>query len=381
MKRTHALLLLTILLAACSREKAPTAQAPSNKVAATPTELAAGKGIAEHKCISCHGLDGKSTGPDIPNIGGQKYAYLLDSLKSYKNGSRQHAALQQLTAELNDADMHNIAAFYANLNPAAPTASPSTGDPALLGKLDAGVCTTCHGSDGNSKVSGTPSLAGQHPGYLVNAIEAYQAGRRSSKVMDLQSAKLDKQIVEKIALYFASQPPAASAKSVTGDAKAGEPLSGKCGGCHGQKGHSADDKTPSLAGQDAKYLVMTMKEYRDGGRKHEEMKSMLAGVKNQDLEHIAAFYASQKPQQAKFNAPMTGKAWAERCDKCHGPQVDNPAMVTPRLDGQSPAYLIKALKDYREGKRQQSAMHAMGEPLTDTDMQAIADYYSTLAPR
>jgi len=379
MNRTTTLLILSLILAACSKQ--PSTQTPPGQISATSAEVAAGKVVAEQKCVTCHGLDGKGTGPDIPNLGAQKFAYLLDALNGYKTGSRPHAALQQLSSELSDADVHNIAAFYASLKPVAPTGSASGGNPALLGKTDAGICTTCHGVDGISRINGIPSLAGQHPGFLINAMTAYQTGARSSKVMALQVPKLDRQTMERVALFFASQMPAMSTKPMGGDARAGEPLSGKCGGCHGQMGHSADDKTPSLAGQDPAYLVLTMQDYRDGGRQHAEMKTMLAGVGNGDLEAIAAFYAKQKPQQARFKAPMSGKVWAERCDKCHGPEVNNPSLVAPRLEGQPPAYLVKALKDYREGKRLQSAMHAMGQPLTDLDIQTIADYYSSLAPR
>jgi cytochrome c553 len=124
-----------------------------------------------------------------------------------------------------------------------------------------------------------------------------------------------------------------------------------------------------------------MKNYRDGGRDHAEMKSMLAGVKDQDLAHIAAFYVAQAPQKAAVGKPTAGNEWADRCNKCHGPNVDNPAMVTPHLEGQPVAYLVKALKDYRDGKRVQSAMHAMGAPLSDADIQTIAEYYAGQQPQ
>jgi cytochrome c553 len=52
-------------------------------------------------------------------------------------------------------------------------------------------------------------------------------------------------------------------------------------------------------------------------------------------------------------------------------------MAAPHLEGQPVGYLVKALKDYREGKRAQSAMHAMGAPLNDADIQTIAEYYAS----
>ena len=374
MKHVPSLILLSLLLAACGKEPAPAA--PEQATA----DLAAGKAVAEAKCFSCHGLDGKGTGPDIPNLGGQKEAYLLNALNGYRTGTRQHAALQQLSSELTEADVNNIAAYYAGQKPASAGAAAGAADTVAAGKTAAAACVACHGADGNSKMPGTPSLAGQHPGFLLAAMQAYKDGDRKDAVMAAQVAKLDKVTMENIAAYYAAQTPVARAKAGAGDAVAGEPLSGKCGGCHGQQGHSADEKTPSLAGQDAQYLVKTMKNYRDGGRAHAEMKTMLAGVKDSDLAHIAAFYVAQAPQPAAAVKPTAGQQWAERCDKCHGPGIDNPAMVTPHLNGQPVAYLVKALKDYREGKRVQSAMHAMGAPLSDADIQAIAEHYAGQQP-
>ena len=375
MKHVPSLILLSLLVAACGKEPAPEPAAPPK------VDLTAGKAVAEGKCFSCHGLDGKGTGPDIPNLGGQKEAYLLNALNGYRTGTRQHAALQQLSSELTEADVNNIAAYYAAQKPASAAAASGAADTVAAGKAAAATCIACHGADGNSKMPGTPSLAGQHPGFLLNAMQAYKDGSRKDATMNAQVAKLDKVAMENLAAYFSVQVPVARDKATNGDAVAGEPLSGKCGGCHGKQGHSADEKTPSLAGQDAQYLVKTMKNYRDGGRAHAEMKTMLTGVKDPALANIAAFYVVQAPQQASAVKPTAGLQWAERCDKCHGATTENPAMVTPRLEGQPVAYLVKALKDYREGKRVQSAMHAMGAPLSDADIQAIAEHYAGQPPK
>lgn len=370
MKHLPSLLLASLLLAACSREQPAETPAPQS-------DLAAGKAVAEAKCASCHGLDGKGTGPDIPNLGGQKEAYLLNALNGYRTGARQHVALQQLSTELSEADVANISAYYASQKAAMPAAMGG-GDALAAGKVAAANCFACHGEDGNSRIKGTPSLAGQHPGYLKTAILAYKdGGSRKDAVMAAHVDKLDMVAVEGIALYFAAQPATTREKPGVGDATLGEPLSGKCGGCHGQQGQSADAKTPSLAGQDARYLFTTMKQYLAGMRGHPEMKTMLAGVKDKDLEHIAAFYSVQSPAKAVIGKPTAGAQWAERCDKCHGPAAEDNTMAAPHLEGQPVGYLVKALKDYREGKRTQSAMHAMGAPLNDADIQTIAEYYAS----
>lgn len=382
MKKLPHIALLALFLTACGQQTPETA----DKAAAAPAALGsadgvAGKIIAEATCTNCHGTDGMSRGPDIPNLAGQKAAYLSAALTEYKTGGRDHVALKQLSATLSDQDILNVSAYFAGLNPVdgtAPTAA-AAGNRIAAGKKAAEACVSCHGTNGNTKTKDTPNLTAQHPGYLSLAMHAYADGTRKDSHMTTRTSELNQSAIENIAIYFSAQTPAAPVASKL--AAKGEPLTGKCGGCHGQKGHSADTKTPSLAGQNASYLVKTLKEYRDGGRPHAEMKTQLTGIKDADIEQIAAFYAAQKPQQVKLTTPTSGQAWADRCDKCHGPTANNPAMIVPSIESQPVNYLANSLKAYRDAKRPQSTMHTMGEPLTDADIDAIAQYYSALPRR
>lgn len=381
MNKTACLILASFLLAGCGREAEPPAPTPAVK--GSPE---AGKALAGSKCINCHGLDGKSTGPDIPHLAGQKLDYLRLALKEYRTGHRPHAALQQLFSELTEAELDDVAAYYASLprilpagtTPAMPVAAR---DPVAEGKAASTACAACHGADGNSTTPGTPSLAGQHRGYLIASMQAYKEGSRKDPIMGAQMAGLDLVAMQNIASYYASQPAKVRAKPAAGDAATGERLSAKCGGCHGLQGHTIDARTSALAGQDAQYLVKSMQAYRDGTRKHAEMQAMLAGLKDQDLEHIAAFYAVQKPKADRSPGALTAQEWASRCDRCHAPTAENPSMIVPHIEAQRVEYLARVLKAYRDDKRHQSAMHAMGMPLSDTDIQAIAEYYAALPPR
>ena len=133
------------------------------------------------------------------------------------------------------------------------------------------ACSACHGADGNSKIPGVPSLAGQQPLYFAAAVRANLSGLRDIPQMEHTLRGLSKIDVENMALYYASQTPAKREAPAVGDAKAGEPLSARCGGCHGAHGVSHDAATPSLAGQDAQYLVSATKAYRDRTRHHDVM--------------------------------------------------------------------------------------------------------------
>ena len=88
---------------------------------------------------------------------------------------------------------------------------------------------------------------------MVTAIEEYHRGDRKTAPMKSVLRDASKLDLESLALYYASQTPAQRPAPSVGDAAAGEPRSGMCGGCHGPRGVSRDAATPSLAGQDPQY--------------------------------------------------------------------------------------------------------------------------------
>ena len=79
-----------------------------------------------------------------------------------------------------------------------------------------------------------------------------------------------------------------------GDAAAGKAKSAVCGACHGATGHSVSPMWPNLAGQKEMYLVKQIKAFRDGIRKDPSMSSMVAGLTDDDVANLAAYYSSQK---------------------------------------------------------------------------------------
>lgn len=379
MNKSAFILLTTLVLVACGRDQEPPARP---ELPPPQADAAAGRALAEAKCVNCHGLDGRGTDALIPHLAGQKQEYLQLALRGYRSGERPHAALQQLFSELSETDLNNVAAFYANLPSFAPArAAPAAStDAQAAGRSAAGACASCHGADGNAAMPGIPSLAGQHRDYLVAAMQAYKAETRKHAVMNAQMSAVDAMTMQNLAAYYAAQPVRSQDRKATGDAALGERLSAGCGGCHGLQGHTIDARTPALAGQDPQYLVASMKAYQEGSRRHDEMKSLLAPMSAAQLGHIAAYYAAQTPRQDQAPTALFAREWAERCDRCHGPGTDNPSMVVPRIEGQQREYLTHVLRDYRDGKRHQSAMHAMSMPLSDNDIEAIAAHYAVMRP-
>ena len=346
--------------------------------AAAPADIAAGKTIAETQCAGCHGLDGEGKASGIPNLGAQVEVYLLDSLHAYEEGVRTHAALKNLTHELDAADLRNVAGYYASVPPLAAGEAMPAGimSPYDKGKTASAVCAGCHGVDGNSTTPGMPSLAGQQPTYFVNAVRAYLDGTRDKPATEMLQA-LDTVDLQSLAFYYASQTPASRTASAVGDPVAGEPLTALCGGCHGGQGVSTDTATPNLAGQDAEYLVGAIKTYRDRSRKHDVMRDSNT---DEEIVDIAAFYAAQGSRAAE-GGPVTVQGLVEKCDRCHGPSVDNPALMIPKISGQDRVYLIMALRAYRDGRRGSSMMHNMSLPYSDALIESVASLYASQPAR
>lgn len=80
-------------------------------------DIAAGKAKSA-MCTACHGADGKAVIPTYPNLAGQNEGYLKLAIKAYKNGERkggQAAIMAGMAMPLSDADIDNLAAYYASL--------------------------------------------------------------------------------------------------------------------------------------------------------------------------------------------------------------------------------------------------------------------------
>lgn len=369
MKHLALSLALALVLVGCGDEQDSTD---------APADIAAGKAIAQAQCAGCHGLDGRGTAPGIPDMAAQVEEYLVESLQAYKEGKRTHAALRDMTTELSIADIRNVAGYYASLSPLEDTAPPpeKAVSPYDKGEASAGACVRCHGEAGNSTTAGIPSLAGQQPRYFISAVRAYLDGTRSitGKEMLRELSHVD---IESLALYYASQTPAKRQAPATGDPAAGEPLSARCGGCHGAGGVSHDSATPSLAAQDPQYLVSAIKAYRDRSRRHD---AMLADNTDKEIEDLAAFYAVQESTAAE-RSEITVQELAAKCDRCHGPDVENPTMAIPKIEGQDRDYLIKALRAYHDGKRGSSMMHRMSLPYSEAIIESIASHYASQPAR
>jgi cytochrome c553 len=93
-------------------------------------DLAAGQARAESVCAACHGANGLSVADNIPNLAGQRRAYLEAQLRALKAGTRKAPSMNAIAAQLGNDDIANVAAFFAGL-PAAGGAAKSSFLPTL----------------------------------------------------------------------------------------------------------------------------------------------------------------------------------------------------------------------------------------------------------
>jgi cytochrome c553 len=354
-------------------------------VFATSQDIAEGKRVAEATCASCHGLSGiaKSKDQTVPNIAGQRPAYLYTELRAYKSSGRGNAVMGNAVKFLSDDAMVKVAAYYASLNPAqpAPGAKPvHQVNPVSAGKAAASGCEGCHGQGGVSSTPGVPNLAGQDPKYIVAAVKDYKTGKRKNDMMKTLVSALSDTELDDIALYFAVQKPGKAKTPSPGDRSAGKSAAVACAGCHGVGGVSIGT-APSLAGQDAQYLAAAIKEYKDGARNDQLMKAPAASLDAGTIKNLAAYYADQMPQKPKVRMPLTTKELAQRCDRCHGVDGNSTSPKIPALAAQRDEYLERAMHAYRKGERRSAVMNAMLSGVSDAEIKALAAHYSQQTAR
>lgn len=95
---------------------------------------------------------------------------------------------------------------------------------------------------------------------------------------------------------------AGTAGAQTGDPQAGARIAGQCAGCHGIPGYRnayPAYRVPKLGGQHAPYLAAALQAYKTGARAHPTMQAIAAGLSEQDIADLAAFFAAPRSRQGE----------------------------------------------------------------------------------
>ena len=176
-----------ISLQKTTKETPLLATIPTSRVVVVPHMLMAqpaasiGRGATlSQQCGSCHGARGLS-GADTPNLAGQYPAVIYKELLDYASGARENAVMSPRVTQLSDADMRDLAAFYAYLPrlPRVHRAAPqivASGSP----MHNVAPCGACHG--GTDYKTGTPWLEGEPYSYLLAQLVAFASTARHNDI-------------------------------------------------------------------------------------------------------------------------------------------------------------------------------------------------------
>lgn len=135
------------------------------------------------RCSMCHGVRGLSLA-DAPNLAGQYPGVIYKQLVDFRTGARTSAIMAPLVAGLSDADMRDLAAYYAYLPRVYGTPDADSNPPVIVadGAPMRGIapCGACHGELASK--SGAPWLEGQPMAYLHAQLEAFAHGARRNDI-------------------------------------------------------------------------------------------------------------------------------------------------------------------------------------------------------
>jgi cytochrome c553 len=165
----------------------------------------AGRRKAE-PCAACHGVDGNATAPGTPSLAGQPTLFTHWQLIKFRDGRRKDPQMSPFAANLSDADMADLAAYYAAQ---VPRPRPAAIDPARAAAgerlANAHHCTSCH----RPRLVGyeqVPRLAGQDVTYLQRLLRAFKAQTASDLdgAMTMAAQPLSGSDIENLVHYLGS---------------------------------------------------------------------------------------------------------------------------------------------------------------------------------
>jgi cytochrome c553 len=168
-------------------------------------DIAAGKAKAE-MCVGCHGDNGISRTENIPSLAGQLDQFIQWQLVYFRAGTRKSEQMQPIVEQLNNDDIRNLGAYFAQLPPpkAPPDDNPDLsrkGAQAAVGRR----CASCH-TDSFTGTKAVARIAAQRQEYLLKALHDYKSGVRAGggqAAMADVAYPLSEEEIEALAHYLA----------------------------------------------------------------------------------------------------------------------------------------------------------------------------------
>ena len=169
----------------------------------------------------------------------------------------------------------------------------------------------------------------------------------------------------------------------SGDPERGRVLADTCGGCHAIPGYRnayPSFRVPMLGGQHAEYIVLALQAYKDKKRPHLTMQAQAAGLSDQDMQDVAAYFASLGPAvegpEVTGGQVGRGRDKAATCIACHGEAGISLTPAWPNLAGQHESYLLLTMEQYKDGTREDAVMAGLVLAFSQQDLEDLAVFYA-----
>ena len=165
-------------------------------------------------CVACHGENGNSVNPAFPSLSGQPKQFIVSALFQFREGKRQNDIMSPLAAKLSNADMNDLAAYYATQPAAAPQHKTAPANVEKGRQLSVqNNCVACHAANlmGQQHI---PRVAGQQKDYLRAQLMSFKASTRGEMdgVMTSAAQALSQEDIDVLADYMAGLPVAPGAR-------------------------------------------------------------------------------------------------------------------------------------------------------------------------
>lgn len=173
-----------------------------------------------------------------------------------------------------------------------------------------------------------------------------------------------------------------------------------CAVCHGREGPSPFIGVPTIHGLPEGVIETALYRFREGMRPCRttacsaegacpdmDMCQVVGSMSDEALAELAAWYAAQPfaPHQDPFDPALAERGrriHEEQCEICHTNFGSEPIDDAGMLRGQRKVYLRTALEDFQQGRRSAgfAAMDELLRELSDKELDALAEFYSGVAP-
>lgn len=192
-------------------EPAKNESADEIKLRIGPGDPVAGKDKAA-LCYGCHGEDGNSIDPQYPKLAGQYGIYIAKQVRNYLASTRSHMVMSGMAASVGDADLDDIAAYFASQpmmkgdHPSSNKIGKKLFENDDLSRMQV-RCNSCHGASGKGQNPGNPVypvIGGQHKDYLLKQLIDFRKGLRNNSpggVMNITVHRLSDTELEALADY------------------------------------------------------------------------------------------------------------------------------------------------------------------------------------